>query len=167
MREKEPRQGSTASRYFVPIFLLAALVILLATLASGLLWCQPSYESPSPAEPVSPVGTWVGADCWENGHTDRDIIVEFSEAGLMTIASLDFTALYRYEDGKLYLFDLDSDMETAQNEIPGRSYDCTITGDFMILRGKITGIPHHHGNTDLIRVSDETGLTDEELDLAY
>ncbi len=149
----------------VGIALLIAVVMLLATLALGLLWCQPLPEDISIGEDASPVGTWVSADCWEHGYRPEDIFVEFSSSGLMTVKSLDFTALYRFDEDILYVYDLDSGQPSG--DTPGQGFDCTITGDYMMLRGQIPGIPLHHGGTMLIRISDQTGLGEEQLGALY
>lgn len=153
------------------IFLLVTLITLLMTLVLGLVWCHSAAvpESASPA--ASPVGTWVDADSWESGSSHGDIVVEFTEGGLVSISANSFSALYRYENDTLYLLNIQ-----CENELPFASdafgengelqLACTITGDHMSLSYRLTDT-YYRKNWDLIRISSETGLTADEISALY
>ena len=152
------------------IFMLTSLVLLLATLASGLLWCSPPISSSAASVSSagsSPVGTWVTADSWENGYSPDDVVIEFTDSGLMSVSSSGFSALYRYEDSTLYLLDMNTGTPDDSGYPSADNYKCTITGDHMSLQGRISGIMSHHGRCDLIRISDSTGLSAEEIASLY
>ncbi len=144
--------------------------MMLVTLAAGLIWCQPTDRSKP--QDISPVGTWISADAWEHGRSAGDTVVRFDDNGVMHVSVNGYTALYRYEDDILYLLAMDGiDGYTASDDTVSSAnseqYRCIIAGDHMAFYGHIAGMMVHHGRTDLIRISPDSELTDEELSQLY
>lgn len=142
-----------------PIMLTVMLVvtIMLTTIATGILWC--GGNSSAGSESASIVGTWVQADDWEHGYRDDQIIYEFTDHGTMNLVGSEVTALYRYEDGVLYLFGFESDNT--------RVFSCGVTGDYMYMTENIEGTPFSRNSVDFVRVSKQTGLSRERIARLY
>jgi len=156
----------------VLIFVLIFLILILSAVAAGLLWCYPDNPElySGSVSPPSPVGTWVIADDWESGSSPDDIIVTFTDSGIMTISSGSFSALYFYDNDTLQIFDIEIDQSFpffTDTPPVGADFKCIITGDHMHLQGSFHILPGPHGHADLIRVSELTNLSADELAALY
>lgn len=142
-----------------PMMFVAMLIITasLVTIATGILWCGGNGSAGSESSNI--VGTWVEADDWEHGYHENQTIYEFTDHGTMNIVGADITALYRYEDGVLYLFGYQSD--------DTRVFSCGVTGDYMYMSENIEGTPFSRNSVDFVRISKQTGLSRERIARLY
>ncbi len=136
------------------VILLVAVLALLAIF----LTAQLRGADAAPVEPVAIAGTWVDADSWEAKNHDC-VVFEFTDDGRVYSNGSIFAYSYYPKDETRGLYCINAGFS--------QPIECTVTGGYMRLSGRVELPGMTHYVNEFIRVSESVGLSEQQLAELY